>query len=147
MNAIAAAPVIAGGWGVDALVARETRLHRDLDVLFPADLVDGLVQDLARFDFEVVTDWRPVRVELMNNRMDAIVDTHPALGDGAGGFWQHGLEATRFAYPATSITTGKIAGRSVLCLDAHKQLELHDGYVLGDKDRRDITVLTELVQG
>jgi lincosamide nucleotidyltransferase A/C/D/E len=32
----AAEPRLAGGWGVDALAGRQTREHRDLDVMVPA---------------------------------------------------------------------------------------------------------------
>lgn len=39
--------VVVGGWGVDALVGEQTRLHRDLDLLVAADRCDEVVGWLA----------------------------------------------------------------------------------------------------
>lgn len=42
------APILAGGWGVDALVGRPTRTHRDLDVLLDEARVEATVKRLEQ---------------------------------------------------------------------------------------------------
>lgn len=49
-----------GGWGVDALVGRQTREHRDVDIDFDAAYTEKLQQKLEEKGYEVVTDWSPV---------------------------------------------------------------------------------------
>jgi hypothetical protein len=48
---------IAGGWGVDALVGRQTRIHSDVDVTQMA--LDHLLQAFGRHGYGVEADWRP----------------------------------------------------------------------------------------
>jgi Aminoglycoside-2''-adenylyltransferase len=57
---------VAGGWGVDALVGRQTRSHRDLDLALDARNQTTALRTLERRGYRVETDWRPVRVELVN---------------------------------------------------------------------------------
>lgn len=55
---------IAGGWGVDALVGKQTREHRDLDLAIDATCEASALMTLDALGYEIETDWRPVRVEL-----------------------------------------------------------------------------------
>ena len=57
-----------GGWGVDALVGRQTREHRDVDIDFDAAYTEKLQQKLEEKGYEVVTDWSPVRIELQDRK-------------------------------------------------------------------------------
>ena len=50
-----------GGWGVDALIGRQTREHGDLDVFVDADVVPDVIEWLASRGYEPVTDWLPIR--------------------------------------------------------------------------------------
>jgi lincosamide nucleotidyltransferase A/C/D/E len=142
---VRAVPVVAGGWGIDALVGAQTREHRDLDLLVPAPFVESLVQALEDASFVVTTDWLPVRVELTDSPADRHIDIHPAVDDGKRGWWQHGFDGARFETPAAALTGGVIGGRRVRCLTAAKQLELHQGYPLGPDDLADIEVLRGLL--
>src|SRR5947209_7146645 len=74
---------VAGGWGVDALVGRQTRPHRDLDLIVDGGRESTALHMLAQRDYRVETDWRPVRVELRapGRRW---VDLHPIRFDQAG---------------------------------------------------------------
>jgi hypothetical protein len=56
---------VAGGWGVDALVGRQTRLHRDLDLALDPRNEMVALRALERRGYRVESDWRPVRVELV----------------------------------------------------------------------------------
>src|SRR3954454_15121378 len=50
---------VAGGWGVDALVGRQTREHRDLDLAIDGEQEASALAALRRLGYEVETDWRP----------------------------------------------------------------------------------------
>ena len=56
---------VAGGWGVDALIGRQTRVHRDLDLALNACNETVALRVLECRGYGVETDWRPVRVELI----------------------------------------------------------------------------------
>jgi lincosamide nucleotidyltransferase A/C/D/E len=144
MRGAGAAPVVAGGWGVDALARVATRTHRDLDVLVEHDVVDTVVARLLDEGFVVTTDWLPVRIELTDASNDRHVDIHPTLADGQGGRWQHGLDGSRYDYPAEALTTGTIGTTEVYCLTAAKQVQLHSGYEPREADRHDLLVLAQL---
>lgn len=60
-------PIIAGGWGIDALLGEQSRDHRDLDVLVDDAAVTRVVEALKSEGFTVTTDWLPVRIELSDN--------------------------------------------------------------------------------
>ena len=65
-----------GGWGVDALVGRQTREHRDVDIDFDAGYTEELRHKLEEKGYEVVTDWSPVRIELYHPQL-SYIDIHP----------------------------------------------------------------------
>ncbi|HUS42567.1 MAG TPA: hypothetical protein VMY16_07860 [Ilumatobacteraceae bacterium] len=144
MDGLGITPVLAGGWGVDALAGRQTREHRDLDVLVPESFVAPLVEALIDLSFSISTDWLPVRVELTDERADRHIDIHPAFGDGRQGWWQHGFDGQRFESPQETLTNGTIGGRSVRCFTAAKQLELRQGAPHRPEDLHDIAVLDRL---
>jgi lincosamide nucleotidyltransferase A/C/D/E len=55
---------VGGGWGIDALVGRHTREHRDLDLAVDADHLQTCLHTLNGLGFATDTDWLPVRIEL-----------------------------------------------------------------------------------
>lgn len=91
---------ITGGWGVDALLRRETRSHGDVDLGVASELVQVAIDALRPLGYAVVADERPARVILRSDVGQ--VDLHPILwaADGAG--VQTGLDGERFDYPAGS---------------------------------------------
>jgi lincosamide nucleotidyltransferase A/C/D/E len=133
---------ISGGWGVDALLGRQSRLHRDLDLAIPADGEAAALQALAEIGYQVETDWRPVRVEVAAPR--GRVDLHPLAFDVAGNGLQAGLDGQSFHYPKDCFTTGTIADRRVGCLSVDQQLRFHSGYEPRDIDRADLALLHRL---
>ncbi|MDJ0771750.1 MAG: hypothetical protein QNJ12_23390 [Ilumatobacter sp.] len=139
-----ATPIVAGGWGVDALAGRQTRDHRDLDLLVQHECVESIAEELCEAGFVVSTDWLPVRIELSDAVDDRRVDVHPIHDDGHGGWWQHGLDGQIHDYPAHALTTGAIGGVVVSCLTVAKQRHLHTGYELRRDDVHDLAVLDGL---
>lgn len=149
LDALAAAGCpcwISGGWGVDALVGRRTRPHRDLDLAIDAAREADAMRALEALGYTVETDWRPVRVELVAPG-EGRVDLHPVVfeGDGAGDGRQAGLDGAWFDYPRGDLTTGAIGGRTVPCISARLQVTFHEGYEPRDVDVMDLRRLYELI--
>lgn len=139
-------PIIAGGWGVDALLGEQTHEHHDLDVLLDHRAIKRAVELFHDEGFTVTTDWLPVRIELSDIDDDRHIDLHPIHEDGRSGFWQHGLDGARFDYPVEVVAKGVIGGRTVRCLSAVKQIALHTGYEFRDVDHHDIANLSKITK-
>jgi lincosamide nucleotidyltransferase A/C/D/E len=131
---------VGGGWGIDALVGRQTRDHDDLDLSIAASDLERALALLERHGFDVVTYWLPVRVAVGDNA-GLEIDLHPIVFEADGSAWLPGLDGDRFHYPADSFVEGQIAGRTVPCISAHLQLTFHLGYEPTDKDRADMASL------
>lgn len=134
---------IGGGWGVAALVGRQTREHRDLDLAVHADDLDTCLHALGRLGYVAETDWLPVRIEVRAPG-DRWVDVHPVAFDDAGHGRQAGLDGGHFDYPPAAFTTGTLAGREINCLSTAQQLAFHHGYPPRPQDLHDIALLRAL---
>lgn len=134
---------VAGGWGVDVLVGRQTRQHRDVDLALDATSETATVDALEAFGYRVETEQRPTRVELAApGRRWA--DLHPVVFDAEGVGRQADLDGGFFLYPHDAFTVGTIQGRAVPCLSISKQLDFRSGYTLRDVDHHDIALLESL---
>jgi lincosamide nucleotidyltransferase A/C/D/E len=137
---------IGGGWGVDALVGRQTRPHGDLDVLLDAPSLPAARSLLDGHGFVVTEDWLPVRIEVAHPD-GRRVDLHPVTFAEDGSGIQPGLDGTVFVYPVGCTTTGYVDGRPVTCLTAAQQLVFRQGFPLRPVDHHDITLLRGLSYG
>ena len=133
---------IGGGWGVDALVGRQTRHHRDLDMAVDGAHLDWCLDTLVGLGYEVETDWLPVRVELVSH--EGWVDLHPVEFDATGNGIQAGLHGATFEYPVEALVNGKLDGRLVPCLSAGLQIAFHTGYEPRPQDVHDLALLRSL---
>ena len=131
---------VTGGWGIDALLRRETRPHGDVDLGVASDAVDGAIDALRQLGYAVVTDDRPARVVLTSGLGQ--IDLHPIVWDADGAGVQTGLDGERFDYPAGSLDAeGEIAGRIVRCGTPELQVAFHSHYEPRDHDRHDMAAL------
>jgi lincosamide nucleotidyltransferase A/C/D/E len=137
---------VAGGWGVDALVGRQTRPHRDLDLLVEDACLHEALAALGRLGYLVETDWLPIRVEVAAPG-PRWVDLHPVAFDDDGHGMQAGPDGTAFEYPAACLVTGRLDGRPVACLSIDRQIEAHTGFELREFDRADLALLHRLAEG
>lgn len=138
---------LAGGWGVDALLGRQTRAHHDVDVivLTGGDIEKRALRALASIGIDErvngATRGRrlpaPVR---LRDRYGRIVDLIPVelstlpfidVGDDISGDGAAGRLGA----------IGCINGQSVRCLSLGAQLALHEGFDLEPQQRRDLTAL------
>lgn len=126
-----------GGWGVDALVGRQTRSHRDVDIDFDARYTEQLLQILKEHGFEIVTDWSPVRLELYHPAL-SYIDIHPFFIGDDGTAKQADLEGGWYQFEADFFGKAFYQGREIPCISAKGQSIFHTGYELRDVDRHDI---------
>jgi Aminoglycoside-2''-adenylyltransferase len=129
-----------GGWGVDALVGHQTRGHRDVDLDIDASQEAEALSVLQMLGYEVETDWRPNRVELVAARR-GWVDLHPLQFDPDGNARQAGLNGEFHDFPASYFTTGRLAGRTVGCFSVQAQRRFHTGYTARAIDLHDLAQL------
>jgi lincosamide nucleotidyltransferase A/C/D/E len=134
---------VGGGWGVAALVGRQTRQHRDLDLNVDAAQLDRCLAVLGGLGYATETDWLPSRVELRAPG-DRWVDVHPIAFDDQGFGRQPDLDGGVFEYPLDAFGHGVIAGRSVGCMSARQQRRFHTGYEHRPQDIHDLAQLDAL---
>ncbi|MFB7339144.1 nucleotidyltransferase domain-containing protein [Streptomyces hydrogenans] len=134
---------VAGGWGVDVLVGRQTREHRDVDLAFDASHQTAAFQALVTLGYQAETDQLPARVEFAapGRRW---VDLHPVVFDAAGLGRQSDLDDGFFLYPQGAFTFGRLGGRTIPCLSVTQQLAFRSGYDLRDVDHHDIALLRKI---
>jgi lincosamide nucleotidyltransferase A/C/D/E len=132
-----------GGWGVDALLERETREHDDLDLVAELRDSDRIIALLESLGYELVDGAPPVSYVLVDLR-GRQVDVHPVTFDAEGGGVYELRGGGRWIYPAEGFSgRGSVAGRPVRCLTPEVQVLVHAGYELTDKDYRELHLLRE----
>lgn len=133
---------IDGGWGVDALLGKQSRPHQDLDIAIQQkDLPNfrELLEERAYEDIkvEIARDWNFVLGDKHGREIDVHVIVLDGHGDGIYGPAENGEK-----YPAASLTgNGLIEGRGVRCISPEWMVKFHSGYKLKEKDFRDVSAL------
>src|SRR5919202_2690629 len=127
---------VGGGWGVDALLAEQSRIHDDLDLSLDTRDQPRACAALAHAGYQIIEDQLPTRL-VMSDRLGHTVDLHPVTFDASGAGVQIGFEGP-LHYPSDGFTRGVIAGEEVDCFSAVLQLRFHSGYAPQEKDRRDM---------
>ncbi|MFJ2278983.1 nucleotidyltransferase domain-containing protein [Streptomyces sp. NPDC087866] len=134
---------IGGGWGIDALVGRQTREHQDLDLMHRLEQEPLVVAALAGAGFAETLDWRPARF-VVSDTAGRQIDLHPLVFGPGGDALQESLEPGKpFAYPAECFVTGTVLDRTVPCLSAGQQVRFHQGYEPRERDLHDMALLRE----
>ena len=126
-----------GGWGIDALLGRETRTHSDLDLVIDRNQVPRAHQLLCGLGFEDEPDAQ-FGVALRDQRRGR-VDFHlvefDTDGNGRG-------EHTWSAYPASGLTgAGVVAGEAVRCVTAELRVRRHLEFEWDGQDQQDLRLL------
>jgi lincosamide nucleotidyltransferase A/C/D/E len=142
---------LAGGWGVDALLGRQSRSHDDLDVVVDdyEQNLPGAVDALASLGFKVVDSfdrrtWMPrntvladdgrrvVDLDSLDWELLARMFGPPGADDGARRQFEHRVFAQ-----------GIVDGRRVPCLSADVQLLYHTSFELSPSHRHDVRLLCD----
>jgi lincosamide nucleotidyltransferase A/C/D/E len=131
-----------GGWGVDALLERQTREHDDLDLVAELRHADRIIELLQGLGYELV-DGGPPKSFVMVDSIGRQVDVHPVTFDEEGG-GIYEMAAGTWVYPAAGFAgRGFVAGTPVRCLSPEAQVLVHAGYELTEKDYRELQLLRE----
>ena len=131
--------VVDGGWGVDALLGKQTRVHGDLDIALEHTDVPKLRALLEARGYRDVPrdDTRDCNF-VMGDGHGHEVDFHSYTFDTDGKL-VFGVE-----YPSDSLTgTGSIQGYPVKCISVEWMVKFHSGYELDENDYLDVSALCE----
>jgi lincosamide nucleotidyltransferase A/C/D/E len=133
-----------GGWGVDALLGRQTRPHRDADIIVAVADVPKLQDVLGRRGFAVKEGTVPNSFVLSNTE-GLEVDVHAVVFDNDGNGVYTMRNGEDWIYPAEGFRgKGRVEGRSVSCLSATTQVLCHTyGYTPSEQDFCDMKLLQE----
>jgi lincosamide nucleotidyltransferase A/C/D/E len=142
---------VMGGWGVDALLHRETRPHNDLDMLVVLGDLPMLWKLLDEHGFTLQHVWQEnrwvdgepdrwptafVAADTQRRELDVhVIDFGP---DGA--IIQHYNHPWPFP-PGAFTGQGSIADAAVTCVSKEAQLAMHIGYPLPDGQLQDLQLL------
>jgi lincosamide nucleotidyltransferase A/C/D/E len=135
---------IDGGWGVDALLGKETRPHSDLDIAIELKDVPRLRAHLAVSGYAEVervdsSAWMFVLGDAAGRRVDVHAIEFNAAGEGVLGPAEHG-----HAYPAGALSgKGVIAGREVRCVTAAAVVGFRSAFSPREVDHHDVGLLCE----
>ena len=142
---------VMGGWGVDALLGRVTREHKDLDLLVLITDLPCYTDIVQQHGFERKLEWsesQPIEVDALDFD-SALVDAHPDGReidvhvidiDPQGVVTQFHTDA--WPLPRNAISgSGTIEGATVRCVTRAAQIAMHSGYDLPDKHREDVRLL------
>ncbi len=130
---------IDGGWGVDALLARQTRPHSDLDIAVQHKDVSLIRSLLAARGYQEVTladSWECNFV--MGDADEHLIDVHSFT------FNKNGKNVFGVQYPYDSLKgTGSINGFPVKCITPDWMVKFHSGYKLDVNDYHDVKNLCQ----
>lgn len=135
---------IDGGWGVDALLGRQTRPHKDLDIALEDLHLVQFEQLFAsrgyrRAKREIEKPFNFVLADHTGREIDVHVISINERGNGIYGPLERGV-----MYPADSLTgSGTIDGYPVRCISARWMVKFHSGYALTEKDYQDVSAICE----
>jgi len=130
-----------GGWGVDALLGAQTRIHQDLDLAVALNDVKQIASLLRRRGYAVYQDELPTRLEV-RDALGHRIDLHPLTFDEHGNGLQRLQDGSFGTYTAEGLSaTGRIGDMAVRCLSPRLQMRFHEGYEPADNDIKDVLAL------
>jgi lincosamide nucleotidyltransferase A/C/D/E len=151
-----------GGWGIDALLGRQTRPHKDFDAMVAFENLPALTRFLSGRGFALKVIWPENRWALCPEPPALIGRERPAveaatafvLNDDSGReldfhvvrFNEHGLGMPAWnsdvIFPPDAFAgEGIVGGTRVRCLSAEVQMSTHTGYALQESDLHDLRLL------
>ena len=151
-----------GGWGIDALLGRQTRPHKDFDAIAAFEDLPALTRLLDSRGFALKLIWEENRWVPSSELLALIGRERPAvevasafvLEDGSGreldfhivrfdehGRWVAAWDSDLVFPPGALDGMGTIGGTKVRCLSAEMQMRTHTGYALKESDVHDLRLL------
>ncbi len=131
--------IIDGGWAVDALLGRQTRVHSDLDIALnhqDVPCVRALLEARGYMDVPRDDTWECNFV--LGDDQGHLVDFHSCTFDAEGN------NIFGVPYPFASLQgRGAINGFPVKCVPAEWLVQFHTGYKLDENDYHDVKALCQ----
>jgi lincosamide nucleotidyltransferase A/C/D/E len=130
---------IDGGWAVDALLGKQARPHKDLDIVIQKKDIPALMmllkaQEYKEIKLDIAQPHNFVLADDYRHEIDVHVIALNDNGDGMYGPIENGV-----VFPAASLTgKGKIGNLQVNCISPEYVVKFHSGYELKEKDCQDI---------
>ena len=131
--------VIDGGWAVDALLGRQTRVHEDLDVaVLHADVpkMRALLSERGFVDVPRDDTWECNFV--MGDAKGQLIDFHSCTFDEE----KRNVFGVAYEWEAWQ-GEGVIGGRKVRCIEPKILVDYHSGYEVDANDFHDVKLLCE----
>lgn len=146
---------LSGGWGMDALLGRQTRPHKDMDIFVLRDDITCLCALLEVSGYHLKELWSENCQTV--DREGVEIATAFVLADGAGREVDiHAIlideqdnitpvwDAAGFIIRQQDLSgEGQINGVKIACLTAEMQVYCHTGYELPEQHIRDLDHLRE----
>ena len=133
---------IDGGWGVDALLGKQTRLHADLDIAIEQKDLKKAVEMLEKQGYQNVPrdDTRPWNF-VLGDKKGHEIDFHVIVIDNNGN-GIYGPPEKGEMYPAGALVgLGRIKKHPVKCIAPEYMVKFHTGYKLRESDYQGIDAL------
>jgi len=131
-----------GGWGVDALLGKQTRQHGDIDIAILKKNVKVATNYLKSKGYAQIhrSDTSPHNFMLGNN-LAQFVDFHVIQLDEDGN-GLYGSHKEGVMYPADALSgKGNIGNKDVWCISPQWVVNFHSGYQLRGKDYTDVLAI------
>ena len=132
--------VLDGGWGVDALIGRETRLHNDIDLFVKEDMYHTFIEIIKAKGYrEVPMEYTTANHTVWMDDRNRIIDMHSFqyAMDGQ-------IEYEGCMFPAKTFSgKGMIGNIAVQCIEPESQVTFHQGYAFDENDVHDVKLLCE----
>ncbi len=130
---------IDGGWGVDALLGRQTRPHNDLDIAIPHKDVLKLRELLYKIGYrEILRDDTRDCNFVLKDEVKNQIDIHSYTFDDDG----NNIFGIQYL-PKHFKGIGTINGFSVKCISPEWMVKFHTGYTLDQNDFSDTLALCD----
>jgi lincosamide nucleotidyltransferase A/C/D/E len=142
---------VMGGWGVDALLGRVTRVHKDLDLLVRISDLPRYSEIVQSHGFARKLEWsesQPIVVGAAQfdsafvdaHRDGREIDVHVIDVGHEGAVVQ--IHTDPWPLPLDTISgVGTIEGVTVRCVSRAAQLAMHSTYDLPERHRGDVRLL------
>jgi len=147
---------VTGGWGIDALLGKQTRSHKDLDVIMLLDDVVRMRKLLSRDGYRLKELWTENRWALdvkgiktatafvLRDAVGRELDAHAMRFNDQGNGVPAWEKYKGFIFTPRDLSgIGTVAGFAVQCMSPENQMLCHTGYDLPDYQRRDLELLFE----
>ncbi len=133
-----------GGWGVDALLKKQTRRHKDVDIIVRVSDVPEVQEILGKRGF-AIKEGSPPNSFVLADGSGLEGDIHAVNFDDQGNGIYRMQNGEDWIYPAEGFGgQGEVDGITIRCLSPTTQVLCHaHGYTPIEKDFRDMELLQE----